>query len=127
MTIEDYDPQHAPNPDWWLAFDEQERIDLAFEHHRRARAKSPNATAHAVIHAIVETQIAMGDELSVARTLDRLLEDGLDRHDALHAIGSVLAEHLHSAFMGIETGGDLAKAYAHDLDELSAERWRRGE
>ena len=127
MTIENYDAQHAPDPDWWLALDEQERIDLALDHHRRAGAQLPNATVHAVIHTVVETQIALGDELSVARTLDRLLEEGLDRHDALHAIGSVLAEHLHSAFIGIETEGDLAKAYVHDLDELSAESWRRGD
>lgn len=127
MMIEDYDPEHTPDPNWWLALDEQERIDLALDHHRRARVRLPNATVHAVIHAVVETQIAMGDELSVARTLDRLQEDGLDRHDTLHAIGSVLTEHLHSAFMGTETEGDLAKAYANDLDELSAESWRRGE
>ena len=126
MMIENYDPQHAPDPNWWLALDEQERIDLALDHHRRARARLPNAPIHAVIHTVVETQIALGDELSVARTLDRLQAEGLDRHDAVHAIGSVLAGQIHSAVMGTETGDDLTKAYEHELDELSAESWRRG-
>jgi len=80
-----------------------------------------------VIHAVVETQIALGDELSAAQTLDRLLEERLDRHDAIQAIGSVLAEHLHSALVGIKTGGDLGTGPRTRLDELSAESWRRGE
>lgn len=121
MTIDDYDPQHAPDPDWWLTLDEQERIDLALDHHRRAKAQLPNAKVHAVIHAVVETQIAMGDELSVARTLDRLRAEGLDRHDALHAIGSVLARQLHAAMTEGETGVDRNAAYRRSLDELSAE------
>ena len=33
----------------------------------------------------------MGNETPVAATLDRLMHEGLDRHDAIHAIGSVLA------------------------------------
>ena len=127
MMIENYDPQHAPDPNWWLALDEQERIDLALDHHRRARVRLPNAPIHAVIHTVVETQIALGDELSVARTLDRLQAEGLERHDAVHAIGSVLAGQMHSAVMGTETGNDLTEAYQRELDELSAESWRRGE
>lgn len=127
MTIDDYDPQHAPDPDWWLALDEQERIDLARDHHRRARVQLPNARFHAMINAIVETQIAMGDELSVARTLDRLRAEGLDRHDALHAIGSVLARHLHSVMTEGETGVDPNEAYRLRLDELTAEGWTQGE
>ena len=39
-----YDPEHAPNPEQWLALDEQVRIDLAEEHHRVARIKLPNLT-----------------------------------------------------------------------------------
>jgi hypothetical protein len=39
----------------------------------------------------VETQLAEGHAEATA-ALDRLLQEGLDRHEALHAIGSVLAE-----------------------------------
>jgi len=34
-------------------------------YHRRARIRLPNEKVHAVIHAIVENQIALGDELPV--------------------------------------------------------------
>ena len=35
------------------------------------------------------------DELPVRRTAQRLMSEGLDRHDAIHAIGSVLAGNIH--------------------------------
>ena len=127
MTVEDYDPEHAPDPQWWLALDEQEQMDLARDYHRRARVHVPNARLHAAIHTVVETQVAMGDELSVARVLARLQAEGLDRHDALHAIGSVLARQIDRAITEGAAGGDLNEAYQQELAELSAESWRLDE
>jgi hypothetical protein len=46
-----YDPLEAPDPEEWLALDEQERIDLARDYHRRARIRVPNAKVHAMLHA----------------------------------------------------------------------------
>jgi hypothetical protein len=66
-----YDCLKAPDPKAWLALDEQERIELVRDYHRRARIRLPNATVHAVLHTIVETQIAQGDE-TPARTTQRL-------------------------------------------------------
>jgi len=68
--------------------DEQQRIDLALAYHQRAGISLPNETVHAVIHVVVENQIA-DDELPVRRTAQRLMLDGLDRHDAIHAIAVV--------------------------------------
>ena len=82
-----YDPLEAPNPEEWLALDEQERIDLARDYHRNARIRLPNAKVHATVHAMVETQIALGDETAARRTAQRLMDAGLDRHEAIHAIG----------------------------------------
>jgi hypothetical protein len=62
QPMQRYDPLKAPDPQEWLALDEQERIALAQDYHRRARIRLPNATAHATAHAIVENQIALGDE-----------------------------------------------------------------
>jgi hypothetical protein len=43
---------------------------------------------------MVEAQIALGDETPASRIAQRLIGEGLDRHDAIHAIGMVLAEHI---------------------------------
>ena len=118
-----YDPLKAPDAEWWLALDEDERSILIADFHRRARAKLPNVRAHAILHAIVETQVAMGDELAVAATLARLQSEGLDRHEAVHAIGSVLAGQFHGVMSGA-LSGDLNRAYASALEKLSANSWR---
>jgi uncharacterized protein DUF1841 len=90
-----YDPLKAPDPEEWLALDEQQRIILAQDYHRRAGIRLPNATLHATMHAVVENQIALGDETPARRVAQRLMDQGLDRHQAIHAIGSVLLEHIY--------------------------------
>src|ERR1700722_19602758 len=91
-----YDPLTPPDPEEWQLMDEQERLQLVQDFHRRARIHLPNAEAHAVIHVIVESQIALDDETPVKRTVQRLMSEGLDRHDAIHAVGLVLAEHMNN-------------------------------
>ena len=91
--MEAYNPEHMSEPESWLELDEQERILLIETYHRGARIKLPNVTAHALLHAIVENQIALNLD-PVVRAMHRLGKEGLTRHDAVHAIGSVVAEHL---------------------------------
>jgi len=47
---------------------------------------------HLAVHVVVETQLAEGSPSQVQETLDRLIERGLERHEAVHAIGEVAAE-----------------------------------
>jgi hypothetical protein len=119
------DPFKAPDPEEWLALDEQERIALARDYHRRARIRVPNATVHATAHAIVETQIALGDETPVRRTAQRLMEEGLDRHQAVHAIGMVLFEFMFDLANAPASDGDPNLPYFAALERLTAEGWRR--
>jgi uncharacterized protein len=120
-----YDPLKAPDPKEWLSLDEQERLDLVEEYHRRARIELPNEKVHAVAHVIVENQVALGDELAVERTLKRLMVEGLDRHDAIHAIGLVLIENLTDTLRDTKADKFSNEAYAVALDRLTAEDWRR--
>jgi hypothetical protein len=120
-----YDPLKAPDPEEWLALDEQERIALAQDYHRRERIRVPNAAAHAMAHAIVENQIALGDETPVRRTAQRLMDEGLDRHEAIHAIGMVLFEFIYDLLRAPESGGNPNPPYFAAIERLTAEDWRR--
>jgi hypothetical protein len=61
-----YDPSNAPDPAEWLALDEQERILLVEYFHRSARIDLPEVNLHAIVHSVVENQLAMGMSLSFA-------------------------------------------------------------
>ena len=106
-----YDPLEAPDPEEWLALDEQERIDLARAYHRSAGIRVPNATAHATVHAIVETQIALGDETPARRTTQRLMDAGLDRHETIHAIAWVLIDFVRDLMKAPELGTEPNAQY----------------
>jgi len=41
-----YNPIVAPNPDEWLALDEQERINLARDYHRKAPSAERKSARH---------------------------------------------------------------------------------
>ena len=114
--MEAYNPESAPEPAAWLELDEQERIGLIEAWHRAAHIRLPNVTAHAAFHTVVENQIAMNLE-PVVRAMHRLTKEGLTRHDAIHAIGSVLAEHLFDILStGQSDDADASQArYLHNL------------
>ena len=88
-----YDPDVAPDSVEWLALSEAERIEVIEEHHRESGIPAGNMTAHAGIDAAVETQLAEGLP-EVRHALDRLVNGGVPRPEALHAIGAVLAEEI---------------------------------
>ncbi len=120
-----YDPLKPPDPERWRSLDEQEQIDLVQDYHRRARIRLPNATVHAVVHVVVENQIALGDETPVRRTVQRLISEGLDRHQSLHAVGSILIGHINDLVRGLDPGAEPNSSYYVALDDLTAEDWLR--
>lgn len=119
-----YDPLRTPDPDEWQSLEDWDRIDRVIAYHRRARVKLPNELLHATIHVIVENQVALGDETPVQSTLQRLMGEGLDRHQALHAIGSVLATHIHDLSEAPTPRPEPTEAYYEALRFLTAASWR---
>ena len=118
-----YDPDCPPDREEWSDLDESERIDLVVDYHRGARIAVPNLSIHASLHVIVENQILMGNETPVAATLGLLMAEGLDRHDAIHAIASVLSCVMFDT-MKLQPNGDLNAAYFREVADLTAARWR---
>jgi hypothetical protein len=117
-----YDPLVAPSPQEWLALGEAERLLLVESFHGNAQIRIPNARVHAVLHTVVESQLAEG-LAPVVDALSRLRREGLDRHDSIHAIGSVLISHLRDLVSGTKAPSDAMTAYYAELATLTAEGW----
>lgn len=122
-----YDPDTAPDPREWLALHENERIRLAKNYHESARIKVTDAKAHALFHAVVETQIAQRFG-PTCQALGRLQEEGLSRHEACHAIGSVVSKCAFESLQNADgaSAADTQRALKAALEALSASNWRQG-
>ena len=116
-----YDPDHGPDEAWWAELGELDRIDEVEEQHRQEGYRGPEPRLHAIMHAIVESQILEG-EATVRSTLERLRREGLDRHDAVHAIGSVLAPIVFELAQR-EKLSEPMSLYLEGLRRLTAEGW----
>jgi len=126
--MERYDPEVPPDPIEWLALDADERTLLVERYHRDARVDLPKRARpiHALLHTVVENQLALEDQAIVRETLQRLVGEGLRRHDAVHAIGTVLAEYMHDLLNKKEVQGDGHAPYYEALQLLTVEKWRGG-
>jgi hypothetical protein len=120
-----YDPEVEPSAAEWLAIGEAERITLVESYHRRRRIRLPQLTIHATIHVVVENQVALGEAV-VIDTLARLRTEGLTRHDALHAVGMVLAGQIYEILKSPPTDtSDPNPFYFDRLRRLTAAEWLR--
>jgi hypothetical protein len=122
-----YDPDESPDPASWLRATEDERITAVRAYHQRVRTRLPRERLHAAIHVVVENQLAL-EERVVVETFARLQREGLTRHEAIHAIGKVLAEHLYDLQHRKAPASEKEwnAGYFQALRELSAASWRDG-
>ena len=105
----------------WLDLSEDERVALVLQHHESDETSDDHLRMHAIVHSGIETQLAEGNP-STRAALERMLEAGLDRHEAVHAVGGVLASHIYHTLEGNPFD---CKKYHRDLDGLSADTWKR--
>ena len=94
------------------------------DYHRHAGVKLENLKLHAITHVVVKNQVALGEPTPVLDTLNRLVDEGLDRHEAVHAIGSILMETVFDAVHKPDDGGDINSDYYRELALLMAAGWR---
>lgn len=122
-----YDPDVAPSASEWLALRELERLRLAQSYHVAARFKVPSVKAHAAVHAAVENQIATGYGPS-KRAIDRLQSEGLSRHEAVHAIGSVVTQFIYELGQGQteEQRASFQTRMGAVIEQLHAKTWLSG-
>jgi len=119
-----YDANDRPHSATWLKLDETERVDAVMAYHRRIGVKLENPELHAITHVVVENQIALGEPTPVPDTLNRLVDEGLDRHEAIHAVGSVLMSIVFDVSYAPDVAGDINARYSQELVKLTAAGWR---
>lgn len=119
-----YDPLVAPDAAQWLAHAEELRLEAVVAYCEAHEPDLPNVRLHASFHAVIENQIALGDQIPVAVTVRRLMAEGLSRHEAIHAIGTCLADHIYGAFQGDESEPDPQARYFNAVTALTASAWR---
>jgi hypothetical protein len=119
-----YDANDQPHSATWLELDENERIDAVMDYHRRAKVRVENLELHAMTHVVVENQVALGEATAVPATLNRLMHEGLDRHEAIHAVGSILMSIVFDVLQAPDAGGDINARYSRELATLTAASWR---
>ena len=127
MSLRHYDPHIQPDPADWSALDEADALSLVSRYHASPRCEHPPAPSprlHATIHVVVENQAALGDETPVAVTIERLMREGLNRHDAVHAVGSVLTAQIYNLLKGNRPATAASTtAYYDEVRALTAESW----
>jgi|GEM_PF-2966888 len=117
-----YDPMCAPDPQTWLALNQDTRLALVRAFHRTAGFPLQEDSLHAACHVMVETQLATNQPAFVRSSLERLMQEGLNRGDAINAICMVLSWNVTDAADGGYTV--LEQEYEKDLNEMTAEEYR---
>ncbi|HEX3971523.1 MAG TPA: hypothetical protein VHX19_09370 [Stellaceae bacterium] len=124
-----YDPEIGPDPELWLEADEAERMEWVMAYHREedghGMAELEKQEMHAALHAAVESEIASNEPPAARHALERLLAEGLDRHDAIHAIANRLLFEMVDCTREDRDFSNVA--YETALDALTAESWRAEE
>jgi len=119
-----YDPSISPSSEDWLSLEETEQVRLVTAYHKKKRIKVAKLQLHTMIHVVVENQLAEGIE-AAQQAFDRLTAEGLDRHETIHAIGSVLMEHLQNLMREEEVGPNPHQRYFDDLKTLTVSTWKK--
>ncbi|WP_155866678.1 hypothetical protein [Colwellia sp. PAMC 21821] len=126
-TMDTYNPNKPVDSENWLALDEYTRIDLVHDFHSGLDLEltEDGLQLHASIHVIVENQLAMEVDL-LPETIAKLTRQGLNRHEAIHAIGAIITEDIFDVMKGnIEEFS--SKKYRRKLEKLTAKRWLKGQ
>jgi hypothetical protein len=119
--IDSYNPLNPPNPEEWLAIDESERLHLVEEFVWENEPGIEGEMSHVALHVMIENQIALGDETPVKAVHERLMREGLDRHDSIHAIGTAFSEMLWEN-KGIPEQG-AQEDFFERVEALTATKW----
>ena len=123
-----YDPGKRVDPAWWNSLGSDERVHIAEAAHVVPGAwhfPIRDSRAHAIMHVVVENLVAQGDETPIYATLQKLARQGLERHDAIHALSTVFAEHARTIGGGrADSDTPPPEAQVKRAAAMTASSWR---
>lgn len=124
--MDTYNTSVRPDKEQWLEATESERVSAVREFHEKSEVYLDEKAIeiHSAIHVVVENQLAMGVEL-LPETLAKLMRQGLDRHEAIHAIGAIISGDILAIIRG-EVTEYSPKRYRKKLEKITAKRWKKG-
>jgi hypothetical protein len=119
---EEYTPGAGKTDDSWLSVDEDGRIEIIERYHDEHddHPPAPNPRQHALYHNVIESQIA--EDERVADVYDHLVDEGVSRHNAIHAMGSVVQKYIKRAMKEGEPIDE--EAYRSELEALDPDEWK---
>ena len=122
-----YNPNIEPDPDWWHSLSREEKINSVLDSHSALWDEVRcNARLHAIAHVTVEDLLASGRNSPVRTTLRNLMAQGLTRHQAIHAIATVILKRITEEIR--EGNIPSLESCLKRLSTLTALSWaRRGE
>lgn len=87
--MKNYDPMQAPDSTEWHNASQSGHMTRIEKYHRQEDIVPENLPTHVYIHLMVENQLLAPGGDVVRETFTRLIKSGLDRHSAIHVIGSL--------------------------------------
>lgn len=118
-----YEPSTTPDPETWLRYHARERELAVRRAHERGGAAHPKVkddVQHFIEHQVVEAWIAR-EAHDAPAALARLIDAGLTRHEAIHALGATFARVINRS---IETKGKHEEDMAAALAAVKPGKWR---
>jgi len=123
--MESYNASRNINSALWLNLDEAVRLELIEEYVEdfEKEIDSSKKNIHASVHMVVENQLALGEEPAL-NAYSRLLRQGLNRHETIHAIGAVIFADIYEAMQNKDN--KPITSYKSRLRKLTAKKWLKG-
>lgn len=125
--MKSYDPLVQVPYSEWLVLDEDQRIALVKNYHESLEEELEEGALnlHSSLHVVVENQLALGEDY-VIEAVARLMRQGEDRHEAIHAVAAVLSEGIFNTLKGGSEAFEVNN-YRRKLEKITSKRWRKGQ
>ena len=123
--MKQYNASKKPTPELWLSLDDDARLELVEQYVEKFERKIDDSakSIHASIHMVVENQLALNEDVTI-KAYQRLMQQGLKRHETIHAIGAIILESIESGMK--EKSDEPIVNYKNRLRKLTAKRWIKG-